>query len=232
MMKLLSANYTDRGSRDGINQDSVLSLVTEDLAVFCVADGMGGHMHGELASREIVGMLRLWQRDNKDRQYEKASELFDEIEQVLILANKEIFEKYNAEGPCGSTVVCLVIYGDRYAVYSAGDSRLYKKKKVHMYQVTRDDAASNGKLTKAVGVGENLKFNRTTGKTKKNDEFFLCTDGVYKELAPATIKKLPGKVFFARRNKGIDRLMEYIQKEVSKKGASDNHSAIFVKCLQ
>ena len=228
-MKLLTANYTDRGSRDGINQDSVLSIITDELAIFCVADGMGGHMHGELASREIVGMLRLWQRENKDKEYEKTSELFDEVEEVLTAANKEIFEKYNSEGPCGSTVVCLVICGDRYAVFSAGDSRLYKKKKIHMYQITRDDAASNG--TKAVGVSESLKFNRSTGKLKKNDEFFLCTDGVYKELASSTIKKLPGKVFFARRNKKLERLMDFIQKEVSRKGARDNHSAIFVKCV-
>ncbi|MBR4162052.1 MAG: serine/threonine-protein phosphatase [Solobacterium sp.] len=230
-MKLLSANYTDRGSRDGINQDSVLALTEGDLAIFCVADGMGGHMHGELASREIIGGIRLWQRENKDKEYDKASELFDEIEEILTEANKVIFEKYNSKGPCGSTVVCLVIFKDRYAVFSAGDSRLYKKKKIHMYQITRDDAAPNGKLTKAVGVSDSLKFNRITGKLGKKDEFFLCSDGVYKELTPKTIKKLPGKVFFTGSNKGIEKLISYIQKEVTRKGAGDNHSAIFVKCV-
>lgn len=232
MMRLLAANYTDRGSRDGINQDSVLSLITENLAIFCVADGMGGHRHGELASREIVGSLRMWQQANRDRVYDKPLVLFDEIEEILSAANKEIFHRYNALGPCGSTVVCLVISGDRYAVYSAGDSRLYKKKKLHMYQITRDDAAANGKLTKAVGVSENIKYNRSMGKLKKNDEFFLCTDGVYKELDPATIKKLPGKVFFTGKNRGIEKLINSVQKQVSRKGASDNHSAIFVKCVE
>lgn len=230
-MRLLAANYTDRGSRDGMNQDSVLSIIEDEMAIFCVADGMGGHRHGELASREIVGRIRLWQRENKDKDYGKTSELFDEIEDVLTDANKVIFDKYNTEGPCGSTVVCLVICGDTYAVFSAGDSRLYKKKKMHMYQITRDDAASNGKLTKAVGVSDSLKFNRITGKLKKNDEFFLCTDGVYKELSPASIKKLPGKVFFSGSNKGIEKLISFVQKEVTRKGAGDNHSAIFVKCV-
>lgn len=230
-MRLLAANYTDKGSRDGINQDSVLSIMTDELAIFCVADGMGGHQHGELASREIVGNIRLWQRDNKDRTFEKSSALFDEIEEVLNRSNRDIFDKYNNNGPCGSTVVCLVVHGDRYALFWAGDSRLYKKRKLHLYQITRDDAAQNGKLTKAVGVCANCKFNRSTGKIKKNDQFFLCTDGVYKELNPGAIKKLSGKVLFTRSTRKIEKLVSFVKKEVTRRGARDNHSAIYVKCV-
>jgi protein phosphatase len=230
-MKLLAADYTDKGTRDGINQDSVLSVMSDDLAIFCVADGMGGHMHGELASREIVGNLRLWQRENQGKEFEKSSTLFDEVEETLVKANTDIFDKYNDEGPCGSTVVCLVIHKDRYAIFWAGDSRIYKKRRLHMYQITRDDAAQNGKLTKAVGVSENCKYNRNTGKIKKNDQFFLCSDGVYKELSASSIRKLPGKALFTKSNKKIERLLRNVKKEVAKKGAKDNHSAIYVKCV-
>ncbi|MBR5361289.1 MAG: hypothetical protein IK123_10405, partial [Lachnospiraceae bacterium] len=59
-MKVRSENYTDIGLKASVNQDSIIDIADERLSVFCVADGMGGHLHGELASKAITDKIGEW----------------------------------------------------------------------------------------------------------------------------------------------------------------------------
>ncbi|SCY71281.1 protein phosphatase [Lachnospiraceae bacterium XBB2008] len=229
-------HYTDKGLSSQINQDAVFCETNDNTAVFCVADGMGGHMHGEQASNAIVEAIGAWYRENV---YENAGvefcRLLQGLETILSNVNSKIFEEMNTDGLCGSTAVVLIISKDRYAVYSAGDSRVYLKRGFSFSQLTVDDVWQNkpeihnhmdmndiannenyGKLTKAVGIKNHIVFNRITGEIRKRDIFFLCCDGVYKYIADRKLKRL-----FTSSKKICD--------EVRKAGAPDNFSFIIVR---
>ncbi|MBE5912010.1 PP2C family protein-serine/threonine phosphatase [Pseudobutyrivibrio sp.] len=228
-------HYSDKGSLE-VNQDAIFYDTDKSIAVFCVADGMGGHMHGELASRAIVDSLSAWYQAYEAKNEEIVfGEAIKSIEMVLTNVNAQIFADYNTSGRCGSTAVVLVMAKDEYAIFSAGDSRIYLKRGWGFSQLTVDDVWQNnpnnvinmsrkeivssehyGKLTKAVGIKPQIVFNRTTGVLKKGDIFFLCCDGVYKFIAEKRLKKI-----FANPQKICD--------EVNKVGAPDNFSFIIVR---
>ncbi len=233
-MVINSQHYTDTGLRASINQDSILNLTGDILSVFCVADGMGGHKHGELASKAIVDRIERWYSDiSAEKVNRKFNDLIDNFELAIEEANKQIHDDYNKDGICGSTVVALIIYRDKYAIFSAGDSRIYRKRGFKFTQITSDDVWQNtqaadldssdvlsnpkyGKLTKSVGVNESVTLNRITGQVKKRDSFFLCCDGVYKCVPPKLLKRIYSKP-------------EELKKAVIKAGAPDNYSFINVQ---
>lgn len=229
-------HYTDKGFISQINQDAMFCNTSDYMAVFCVADGMGGHMHGEQASNAIIEAIGNWYKDNA---YENGSIEFNlllySLESILSNVNSKIYDEMNSDGLCGSTAVVLIILKDKYAVYSAGDSRVYLKRKFSFSQLTVDDVWQNkpeihnhmnskdivnsenyGKLTKAVGIKKHIVFNRITGEVRKGDIFFLCCDGVYKCIADRKLRR-----FFTNSKKVCD--------EVRKAGAPDNFSFIIVR---
>lgn len=233
-MVIHSQHYTDIGLLASVNQDSILDIPGDILSVFCVADGMGGHEHGELASQAITDRISKWYCDiSSEKTNRRFTDLIDNFESALEEANKQIYTGYNRDGICGSTVVALLIYRDKYAVFSAGDSRVYHKRGLKFTQITSDDVWQNtqitdweaddlqsdpkyGKLTKSVGVSESVTFSRITGQVKKNDDFFLCCDGVYKCVQAKTLKRFYSKT-------------EDLKKAIVIAGAPDNYSFINVQ---
>lgn len=227
--------YSDKGKESSVNQDAVFCYADGAMSIFGVADGMGGHMHGELASGTIVNAVEEWyQREAADSRCERFMQLMDSLEECLKDANHIIFRDHNRNGVCGSTVVVLMIIGDKYGIFSAGDSRVYMKRGFHFIRLTVDDVWQNrtafvkgmkeeeirnsehfGKLTKAVGIREHIVFNRITGVLKKKDRFFLCCDGVYKCIPDKRLRRIFGRPL-------------KIREEVDKAGAPDNYSFIIV----
>ena len=136
---LIYSSYTDPGSRPGNNQDSVIALSDDAFSVFCVADGMGGHTSGDLASNEIIRSIRQWNNSIHSESQINSHIIFDSFEKTIEEVNLLIHEKYNQRGICGSTVVALICCGDRFCVISVGDSRCYRKSGKKMTQITRDD---------------------------------------------------------------------------------------------
>ena len=238
---IICASYTDRGNRPGENQDSVLTIKRDDFAVFCVADGLGGHSKGELASGEVVKMLREY-TDSVSRPYKGSPvALFDGFERTIESANRIVYEMYNNNSICGSTVVLIVFCGGKFCVISAGDSRAYRKNGNEMIQITRDDvwenqasaidnAVYNGKLLKSVGTSESLICNRFAGDYKNGDEFFMCSDGIYKVVGEDYIRKLPDS--FRKIKSDIDaaKVLQTIHALVDANGAPDNNTGIIIKC--
>ena len=239
-MKIYSKVYTDKGSRALINQDSVLSIIGDRLSVFCIADGMGGHQHGEIASAKITTQIGVWYKEIVTLTGKlQFSDILASFEKTVSGVNRYIFEKYNQNGICGSTLAALIIFEDKYAVFSAGDSRVYLKRKLRFSQLTSDDVWQNtypslrkytydseqlaldpnyGKLTKAIGVYESIILNRTTGMVIKKDCFFLCCDGVHKCIPNDRLERI-----IKRTNK--------IKELVIKAGAPDNYSFVSVRIL-
>lgn len=234
--------YTDPGRREGSNQDAFYAVRKDDFAVFCIADGMGGHSKGEIASAEVVSSVRNWVSSVSAPYSGGANTMFDDLEKAIEHANSVINENYNQNSICGSTVVALLICDGKFCVISVGDSRVYRKDKKDMQQITKDDVfqnplpdpgfdVNNGKLLKAVGSSPDLICNRVSGKVKKGDVFFLCTDGIYKVVGDEYINQIPEMLQRAVTDEDVKIVLDKVHEQVNLGGARDNNTGIIVKFL-
>lgn len=192
---------TDVGIRRKHNEDAIMSR--PDSGLWAVADGMGGHAAGDVASGMIVQALEGLPRA------ENFSVFVDQVEDALLRVNHAIREKAAAEfsgNMMGSTVVSMVA-GDGYgACVWAGDSRLYQLRDGELKQVSRDhsqvqnlidagvlseeEAESHPNanvITRAVGGAAHLVVDVAMFDICPGDRFLLCSDGLYNEVNKAGI---------------------------------------------
>lgn len=195
--KWLSASVTNVGNVRKINEDSCLDLPSRGLWV--VADGMGGHAAGDIASQMIVETLR------QVPAVDKLSSFVDVVEDGLLDANRKLYEM-SISGPeqrvIGSTVAALLAFENHCICAWAGDSRVYRLRDGMFEQVTRDhseveemieqglitpEAAavhpSANIITRAVGGADNLHIDLELYELQSRDRFLVCSDGLYKELS-------------------------------------------------
>ena len=190
-----SASATSRGNVRTHNEDAVLELPGAGL--WAVADGMGGHNAGDVASRSIIEALCAITRR------ERPSELLDDVEDRLQLVNERLYRRSLEDGGlCGSTVALLLAFDGYCLSVWAGDSRIYRARAGALSSITRDhsevqemvdegilDADSAGRhsaqniITRAVGGAEALYLDLELRKLEHRDRYLLCSDGLYKELA-------------------------------------------------
>lgn len=190
-----SAHQTHRGNRRKNNEDSVLSR--PDVALWAVADGMGGHMAGDVASQAIIDALARVPLEGV------LAEDVDRVEDALLSVNDEL--RLHSQTKCqggtvGSTVVTLLVGDDVGVVLWAGDSRLYRHRNGRLEQVTRDHnpvadlldagvvseadalAADTNIITRAVGGQASLNLDIAVFDVEPKDTLMLCSDGLYREI--------------------------------------------------
>lgn len=189
-----SAAITDIGRVRKLNEDSILDRC--GVGLWVVADGMGGHSAGDLASQLIVNSLTRLEPS------EDLADFVEQAEETIRKVNERLFEVANAHNQTsGSTVVLLLARG-RYAVVMwAGDSRLYRLRGADFAQITTDhtqiemyiekglinraDAAghpSGNMVTRAVGVTDNLLLEMDLLEIADGDRYLLCSDGLDKHV--------------------------------------------------
>jgi len=195
----IAASRTHRGNHRRCNEDAVMTCSKE--SIWAVADGMGGHSAGDVASQTIVDVLDPRNLDNPVR---TLADRVDWIEDQLLLADCELQQRAERMGPgtvIGSTVVSLTIEGSTGVVLWAGDSRLYRLRRGQLQIVTRDHnpvadlldsgavteaevlAADTNVITRAVGGQHQLELDVAVFDVDPSDTLLLCTDGLYRELA-------------------------------------------------
>lgn len=234
---------SDIGLRRSVNQDAVFMAIDGDVGLFCVADGMGGHSHGERASREIVSALELWWKSFQESAY--GGEFFRmmrSLSQALEQANRSIYDSVEKGHICGSTVVCLFLYRESYGILYAGDSRIYLSEKRKIKQLTVDETWENqaglnlrkraikqspnyGKLVNAVGIAENVKISGRTDQAEQGMLFLLCSDGLYKMCPERAIIAAMKRCRKETLHTVVDRMI----KRAYQGGARDNVSVILVR---
>jgi type VI secretion system protein ImpM len=189
------AGKTDMGTVRTQNQDNL--LVKDEHRLWAVADGMGGHSHGEVASQMVVDAL------NAAPEMPTLNTALKAVNDALQGANGDLRRaaKRAGEGQrIGSTVVVLQIRGDEWAVSWAGDSRIYLYRGGTLTQLTRDHtvaaaaaslgiipAGSSGEITRAVGGDDTLEVDSASDHLRAEDRFLLCSDGLYGALPEAEI---------------------------------------------
>ena len=196
----IAASRTDVGMVRKVNEDACIDRA--DIGLWAVADGMGGHAAGDLASGKIVEQLGLVSA------HEKLSTLVAEVETRLIDVNHELRELATTQNmsTVGSTVAVLVIKGRYGMCLWVGDSRVYRVRGGSIEQLTQDHAfvedlvekgiitreaavnhPQNNLVTRAVGAQDVLKLDLEIFKLQDNDMFVLCSDGLDKELSEQEI---------------------------------------------
>lgn len=238
------AARSDTGKVRTINQDAVFAADKEGAGLFLVADGMGGHSHGEKASRLIVKKLTEWWECFWPETYGgNFMQMMYSLKQMVQQANEEIYENYNRENICGSTVALLFIYNGAYGVLSAGDSRIYVYHRWKIRQITTDEVwekqpgiapselqknwkQHHGKLYNAAGIRREMQCRVVTDEWKAGMVFLICSDGLYKYCRERFLRRCMKHV---QRGYHPQRMAEVLVNRVYEMGAEDNVSLILVQ---
>ena len=231
-----SSLLTDVGAVRSVNEDAVLSR--PEVGLWAVADGMGGHKVGDIASSKIVAALEVI----KDCQ--RLSECVDVIEDCLLDVNQLMLEYAQIMfdgGTMGSTVVTAIIKGRIGACLWVGDSRLYRYRNQKLVQITRDhsqleemiamglitrEASENhpnrNVITRAVGVEPQLYVDVTLFTTQVGDTFLLCSDGLYNTLSEEEL--IQGLSL-----RDVQHCTQHLMEKALEKDARDNVSVVVIK---
>ncbi|MGH8217751.1 MAG: PP2C family protein-serine/threonine phosphatase [Steroidobacteraceae bacterium] len=182
------------------NEDAVLEL--PGVGLWAVADGMGGHNAGDVASRMIVEALHGVTR------CERPSEFLDDVEDRLRAVNERLYRASlgSDSGMSGSTVAALLAFGGCCLSLWAGDSRVYRVRGSTLASVTRDHSevqamvdegildaaaarrhAAQNVITRAVGGADELYLDLELRELEHRDRYLLCSDGLYKETSEEKI---------------------------------------------
>ena len=229
---------THVGLRRKVNEDSM--LVRTDRGLWAVADGMGGHDKGDVASAMVTdALLHLPIVYGLENLVEAATEALTRVNRELIV----LADSGESSRTIGSTVVGLAIAGEQFRCFWAGDSRAYRIRGDQIVQLTRDhslvqdlveagmltpqealDHPNSNVITRAVGVVEDLKIDEVSGDARPGDRFLLASDGLTK-LVDET--ELVAELTTRRPEEAADKLIE----TVLSRGAPDNIAMIIASVV-
>lgn len=191
---------SDVGRVRDINQDAYFYIEDEVLPIFIIADGMGGHKAGEVASNTAISKIVSYYQANKENIINKEMFVPQFINESVNIANQELIkESANDEElkGMGTTItMCLVLDKEAY-IGHVGDSRAYLLRGDELTQITQDhsmvgELLRTGSITKeeamnhpkkniimrALGTRKDLKTDVFTRNLISGDKIVLCTDGL------------------------------------------------------
>lgn len=234
-MSLAAHGVTHPGRRP-TNEDAF--LVDRERGLFVVADGMGGHNAGEVASGLAVKTIGEFLADGTPASLNVLDEALRQAnDHILSVAAEE--PDYSGMG----TTVAAVFVREREAVYAhAGDSRVYLLHNSALKQLTRDDswvaAAMNGSpedareleqhpmrhvLTKVVGLRPELQPSVGECAFNAGDVLLICSDGVHGSVSDETL----GHLLASRQS--VNAVAESVVREALAHGATDNVTAVVIR---
>ncbi|MDO5649254.1 MAG: Stp1/IreP family PP2C-type Ser/Thr phosphatase [Gallicola sp.] len=187
---------TDIGMIRDLNEDYYGNIIDEKWALLIVADGMGGHKAGEVASMMAVEAIKDYILEHADL-IENRLEL---VEKAIKEGNKKIYSLASSSEDCsnmGTTVVLVFVEGDSLYAANVGDSRAYLMNRYGFKQISRDHSLVNDLLhygtiteeeaknynrknviTRSVGLEEDVEVDTIAMELSEGDQLLLCTDGL------------------------------------------------------
>jgi PPM family protein phosphatase len=208
VMVVRMVTATDVGLQRKNNEDACTAV--EDVGLCVVADGMGGHLGGEIASTIAIETMT---EAFKERQKSGSDERKDAdlLTRSIKGANKEIYRRGNSDAALknmGTTVVATVFHNDYIVTACVGDSRIYRLRDGKFEQVTEDhswvgelrkknlisevDARSHplkNIITRALGMEPGVEVDVKWEKAQPGDIYLLCTDGLTDLVTDEDIKE-------------------------------------------
>lgn len=228
-------HLTHAGLRRELNEDTYYA--DGDLGLWLVADGMGGHEYGEVASALARETIVREIRDGTP------------LAQAIRIADEEIIgtsRRRNDALPMGTTVVVARVKGERFEVAWVGDSRIYLWRDGQLMQLSQDhsyvqELIANGALTheqarnhphrnvvtQALGVTDprNLNVETITGELRPGMQLLLCSDGLTEEVDDARIAEVLGY-----QDCSAQECVDILVAAALDGGGSDNITAVLVRC--
>ena len=248
LLTMRSYGGTDIGRRRAINEDAF--LCDDELGLWVVADGMGGHAAGEVASQEsidtIFGMVRRGKLSLKldgEPTEEKARAACRVLEGAVQAATYLVFamaELDRGKAGMGTTISAMMRFGDSLVLGQVGDSRIYRVRQGRAQQLTEDhtliawqlkqgliteDEARVSKqrnvITRAVGSRDYVQVDTSVWVTNPGDSYLLCSDGLHGYLQPE-------EVAHALHERG-ERAVRSLIERANLRGGKDNITAVVVE---
>lgn len=232
------------------NEDYCMGEIiqTEDdcIGIFALADGMGGHKKGEVASKIAVDSIIDFLKENILKSCGiKMDYLDDVIKQGYNYANQKIFDKVSEDSSCegmGTTLVVAVIYKDDMIMANVGDSRGYLLHNDEFRRITRDHSVveelvnanliteeearvhpRRNQITRAMGAEEIIIVDIFRKKIEKGDMILLATDGLTGCVGDEDIKNI------IKQDKDIKEICEDLINQANDNSGKDNISVILSK---
>jgi serine/threonine protein phosphatase PrpC len=238
-MILHTAASSDVGLRRRGNEDCF--AVESTLGLCLVADGMGGHSAGQvasaLASEAVVASIR--------EQADSGRELTEKLRRAVEVANRTIWEAARASQDCagmGTTVVALLMEGGRAGLAHVGDSRAYRVRDgsirqlsddhsvvgelLRRHEISEDDAREHPHrhvLTRALGVRGQVQADLAELTPQPGDLFVLCSDGLTNHVEDHEIAKL------ALETPDLDACCEALIELANRRGGEDNTTVVLAR---
>jgi protein phosphatase len=244
LVHLAVAARTDVGRIRKGNEDSLHASANAYRGLFIVADGMGGHAAGEVASEMAVDIVS---HDLSDLNDLDASEAHERVAEALRDANRAVFERTRTERDklgMGSTVSALLLSETKYVVGHVGDSRIYLVRDGQLYQLTKDhslvqeqvDAGlitpdqarrhpQSNVITRCIGMADEIEPDVFDGEARVGDSFLLASDGLTGMVEDRRIQQL-----LLSRAKP-ERIVDALIQEANINGGNDNITAVVVRVL-
>ncbi|HAR85306.1 MAG TPA: Stp1/IreP family PP2C-type Ser/Thr phosphatase [Clostridium sp.] len=229
---------TDVGNKRTFNEDSVGYYEEEDFGIFVIADGMGGHNAGEVASRIAIDtIIEYVINHKKDRSEEEI------LNEAILSANRKIYRESLLNESCngmGTTIVGAFVRGNNLTMVNIGDSRGYILKDGQLVKVTKDhslvqELLDNGTITneeaknhpnknvitRALGTNPVVTADYYSLDIRGVSKILLCSDGLTNEVSEEDI-------FRVLQGYNGNQCMELINMS-KKNGGRDNISIIIFK---
>ena len=234
-MRLAAGSFTDKGQVRELNEDAW--LVDDKLMLFAVADGMGGHRGGEVASSTAIEALRA----------EVARGL--PIREAIQRANAAVIDRASRDDELegmGTTMTAIVVTGPRQLLVGhVGDSRAYLVRGGEMDRITEDhslveELVREGRLTpeqaeahpqraiitRALGVEPDIDVDLYTIDVEARDRVIVCSDGLTTMLRDREIERI------ARGEENPQRAAEGLVDAANQAGGDDNITVVILDVLE
>ena len=245
--QLHASQRTDIGPQRKTNEDRMITVIPEDTqvlaqkgALFIVADGLGGHTKGEVASEIAVNAVRdyYYADTNEDN---GAS-----LQAAMKHANALVYQANMAKSlqdpnqMMGTTCVAAVLQGDSVYVANVGDSRAYIIRAGQVLQISLDhtpqaeqlragtiteeqaQAMANNQITRCLGIQADEEVDLFKEPVQEGDILVLCTDGLNKAISDAEIRSIVEQY---SPEESVDKLVELANQQ----SGADNVTAIVVR---
>ena len=244
---------TDVGLVRDHNEDSIGN--DNDLGIVVLADGMGGHRGGEVASAITVStildtlaeQLKAIRPDAGERP--GCSSPAAAVHHAITVANTSVHTA-SKENPqyrgMGTTVVVLLLHNDRFVAAHVGDSRLYRYRDGELDQITHDhslmqemidkgfysqqqaeESLNRNLVTRAIGIEESVEIDVLEDSVETGDIFLLCSDGITDMIGDDAIKNA-----IMDNSDDLQAIAEELIRLSNEAGGKDNISAILARPLK
>jgi serine/threonine protein phosphatase PrpC len=251
-VRIRYAAKTDVGMKRTHNED-YFALI-EDEQLFLVADGMGGHASGEVASKLAADVIGEFYRHSKDqdatwpyRYDHNLSYVENRMVASIRLANARIYQSAGKNPQLrgmGTTIVTLIVKGDQGYVAHVGDSRCYRVRNGAIEALTRDhslledyrearpdmteEEARNfphkNVITRALGMRDNVLVDISKIDLRDGDRYLLCSDGLSGMLSDDEMHAIIGSL--PDLEEAVSRLID----RANEAGGTDNITAMVIEC--